>query len=242
MNELEQFVRTLDPAKRHEWAWDNYRRTIIGLIEKFDLRRVIEVGGGRSPYFTPEQIDDLRLDYTVNDISQRELDRIESNHYRTVCADISKERVSGKYDLIFSKMVYEHVTDNQASMENQFSMLNDGGIALHFHPVLFASPFIINLLLPEVITSHVLRLVAPRRHDDDVPKFPARYSWCFATEKQRRRLLDIGFAEVQLVPFFGHNYYEKFPLIRSLSRWVSSRCAARDIRSLASYCYTICRK
>ena len=56
----------------------------------------------------------------------------------------------------------------------------------------------INKLIPETLSTKTLRLVyggsIPR------PKFPARYSWCFATSKVDAMLSDIGFGEIRIMP------------------------------------------
>jgi hypothetical protein len=48
------------------------------------------------------------------------------------------------------------------------------------------------------------------------PKFPAHYSWCFATAKTSDMLRTVGFTETQVIPFYGHIYYDKIPLAKQL--------------------------
>ena len=70
---LEGFFRELAPDWHSQWAWDNYEETILGLTQKFGLRRVCEIGGGRDPLFTAEQAKRRGIDLIVNDIDAGEL-------------------------------------------------------------------------------------------------------------------------------------------------------------------------
>ena len=38
-----------------EWAWANYKRVVSGLCDRFSSRRLIEIGGGRDPLFSPRR-------------------------------------------------------------------------------------------------------------------------------------------------------------------------------------------
>ena len=73
-------------------------------------------------------------------------------------------------------------------------------------------------------------------------KFPARYSWCFASEKITRRLVGLGFEGAAIVPFFGHGYYKSIPILRSIEN-VYRRFARRAaIKPCTSYAYTIVQR
>jgi SAM-dependent methyltransferase len=86
----------------------------------------------------------------------------------------------GRYDLVISRMVMEHVRDAARAWANMANLLAPGGVALAFHPTLYAQPFVINWLIPERLTAPVLKLFFSDRHDGDSPKFPARYDLCIA--------------------------------------------------------------
>jgi hypothetical protein len=62
----------------------------------------------------------------------------------------------------------------------------------------------------------------------------------------RPMLSAIGFREIIVQPFYGHRYYEKFPIIRSLFCDAHERFTAlarqKDWRKLASYAYIAVRK
>src|SRR5919109_994555 len=70
------------------WGWDNYTRVIRHLAATYGARRLLEIGGGRSPHFAPAELADMGVELTVNDISANELVRLPAV-YRTVCFDIA---------------------------------------------------------------------------------------------------------------------------------------------------------
>jgi hypothetical protein len=189
-----------------------------------------------------DEIERMAVRYTINDICAAELDRAPpwaaKAHFDIAGAVPSDVR----YDLMFSRMVFEHVKDVGGAYRNIYKLLDEGGICVNFHPTLFAPPFVVNYLLPEGLSQVVLRHAFPHRRPDAVPKFPAHYNWCFSTKRVRARIADIGFSEVVVVPFYGHGYFEGVPLLRTLDRWVSERARLHDFRYLTSYAYTIVRK
>ncbi|WP_262984823.1 hypothetical protein [Sphingomonas daechungensis] len=99
---------------------------------------------------------------------------------------------------------------------NVFNVLKPGGAAFHLIPTLFASPFVINRIFPERLSSKLLELLTPRREIS--PKFPAYYSACHGdTRKMRKMFKDIGYSRVEIRNFYGHFYYEKIPVRASWS-------------------------
>ena len=237
-----EFVEFLTPGRDNVWAFENFPQVIRSAVDYFQPSHLFEVGGGRSPSFSLEEIGQYSVRYTVNDVSQSELDRAPEGYTSTLCADVSKVLPDIECDLIFSRMVFEHIEDNLSNLENQLAILSPGGVAIHFHPVLYSFPFVLNRLAPESLTTKVLQRVHSNRNHDEKPKFPAHYHWCKATEKQRERVLSLGFSDVALVPFWGHRYYNKFPPLHKLNVAFAAELADRDVRGLASYCYTIVQK
>jgi SAM-dependent methyltransferase len=237
----------LGVENKDTWGWDNYDRVIRHLATSFGARRLIEIGGGRAPLFAPQALADMGAELTVNDISPTELARLPAT-YRTACfdiaGDVSKSAVErNAYDLAFSKMVFEHVADGRQAWENLHRILAPGGVAIAFIPTLFALPFVINKLLPDDFAEKLIKLINRERRDDTSPVFPARYSWSFAIERWLRPMLaNIGYREVMVVPFYGHVYYRRFPVLRDLHAAFTRLARRRDWRLFASYAYIVVRK
>lgn len=241
MTSLSEFVDTIDVTPSHPWSWANYRPIIEKAISHFDAKSVLEMGGGRMPLFKPEEITERGLTYVINDIDQSELDLMDPGYKgvaQTMCADITQFPQDQTFDLIISKMVYEHVKDNRLNLHNQLQMLNPGGMIIHFHPVLYSFPFVVNWLMPVKASRKLMDML----YGKSLLKFPAYYDRCRATPKAEAKIRDIGYDEVQLIPIWGHAYYRHVPPLHRFQAKLSERLAENDARALATYCFTMARK
>jgi SAM-dependent methyltransferase len=242
---LESALAPLGVENSDEWGWDNYPRVVRHLAKTFDARRMLEIGAGRRPLFGVDELRNLNAELTVNDISADELARLPTG-YRQACFDIAGNAVDaqiGMIDLAFSRMVFEHVDDARKAWSNVKALLAPGGVALAFVPTLFALPFTINWLLPNDLGESIAHSLDHTRTQEDNPVFPARYHWCFTLNgPMHRRLEDVGFAEVLIVPFYGHRYYRNFPLIRDVHRGFTAAARKFDLRLFSTYAYIIVRK
>ena len=244
---LEQFFAgaNFNVTPRWSWPFKNFRGTVTGLARHFALTSLCEVGGGRIPLLQQETVGELGADYAICDISQAELDRAPGWLSKVQC-DIGASDLQGlkrnQYDLMFSHMVMEHVRDVRQAYVNTFQLLREDGIVINFHPTLYALPFVVNRMAPEDLTRPLLQLLDKSRDDTGRPKFPAYYSWCVSTARAERMIRAIGFREVFILPFWGHAYFDRVPLLRDLGRTMAAAAESRQIRSLSSYAYTIARK
>lgn len=242
--------RDVDDADRPgSWAWaqNHFKEHIRRLIEARRARRVMEIGGGRWPMFSADEIAALGVRYVVNDISDREL-AIAPRYADKACFDIAEPdeaRINPyreQHNVIFSKMVFEHVRDTRKAYRNIQRLLAAGGACLNFHPVLFCPPFVINALLPERLSRRVLKFFVPIRTNDGIPKFPAWYDRCRVSPRIREEIRAIGFRRVWQIPFYYHGYFRKIPGLYQLDRALSRCAERRDWQALASYCYTVAVK
>lgn len=246
-------LRRLGYDSRELWAWDNYHASVLGFAghcraagrHENGIVRALEIGGGRAPLMTPREAESAGIAYTINDIDAREL-AMGPAEFAKVQFDIAgavDPSLRSRYDLIFSRMVMEHVRDAARAWSNMFELLAPGGVALAFHPTLYAPPFVINWLAPEALTAPVLRLFFSDRHDGDTPKFPARYDLCTTDpnviEPALRRA---GFRHALSAPFWGDRYFRHLPGVRGVNDALSALAEARDWRLMTSYAYTIAGK
>lgn len=241
-DEIEAYLTSLtggDVTSRD--AWQNYKQIVLELSRG---RKVLEVGAGRRPLFSEQEIRDYNIDYHANDAYESELARIDfevETHVFNMCADVP-EALKGQFDFIFSKMVQEHVPDGASFYRNIGLLLKDGGFCLNFHPTLFSLPFVINVILPEATSRRVLRFFFPHRNDDEIPKFPATYAYCYSGPRNVQRVRDRGFSNVRIIPFYHHRYFEKIPLLRQIDDAISALARRRSWRWLSSYAYTVAQK
>ena len=192
-----------------------YHRLVLELINRYQLHRVCDVGGGAHPTLSLEEVRARNLDYTLLDISAIELGKAPLG-YAKVQADISvrNERGPKGFDLITSTMLAETRQERRSFIAMSVTC-SDQGIACHFFPTLYALPLLVNSLMPERLSSQLLHWFNPV--DATHLKFPAYYSWCRGpSRRQIRRLEDLGYTVLSYHGFFGHDYYLRVPLLKGL--------------------------
>lgn len=234
-------------TRRSESAWQELKPTLRRILQTLPARTVLEIGGGRHPFFSVAEARQLGFKLTVNDLDAQELEHAPGEFDRLVLditADLDRSSdVPGPFDLIFSRMVFEHVRDARKAWTNVHRMLQPGGVGFAFVPTLYSPPFILNRLIPEALTSRMLRILDRTRNPDDIPKFPAFYDGCRARESAIAPMLtEIGFREVCVVPFFGTPYFPAIPVLRDVARVFDRAIEKRDWRMFASYAYITARK
>jgi SAM-dependent methyltransferase len=241
-------MEDLAPHWHSDWAHANYRRTVETLARRLGLTRLCEIGGGRDPLFTPQEAAEAGISLTVNDISASEL-ALAPEGFDTACFDICGD-LSGtgaapeSFDLMFSRMVFEHLPDVPAAWRNIHTLLKPGGVGFAFFPTLYGWPFLLNHMIPESVSRAILRAVDPSRSDDGGdPKFPALYDWCYGDGKVLRPMLEqSGFREILVVPFWGHGYLRRFPVLRNLSDLVDVATAKARFAKATTYAFVLVRK
>lgn len=223
-----------------------FHGALIDLITRAGAKYICDIGGGANPELTVTEVEDLRLRYTVLDVSPVELDKSD-DRYNKFVADIAgpvppKENA---FDLVFSRMLAEHVADAEAFHRNVFHMLKPNGFAFHFFPTLYALPFTLNWLLPERLSTSLLLVVNPTRDLNGYQaKFPAWYRRCEGpTPRQVRWLENIGFEVVDFVGIFGHNgYYSRLPFMLNIHQKISAFLCRHRVAWQTSFAYVLLRK
>jgi SAM-dependent methyltransferase len=224
-------------------AYTSYDATLKGLIESNNCRSICEVGGGANPALPLEYVTARRLKYYLLDIAPGELAKAPPG-YEKIVADISGETVptGGPFDLVFSKMLAEHVRDARRFHRNVYELLRPGGVAFHFFPTLYALPLLANRLLPERLSAFAQRLFSPRDPVRDA-KFPAYYRWCRGpTKAQIRRFENLGYLVEEYDGYFGHGYYDRVPFVRSLHRLLVAALVRFPVPWFTSVAYLILRR
>lgn len=227
----------IEAEKNWETSMLGYGDVLKGIVASCPEADILELGAGRRPSFTLEEMPSTVRSYTVNDISAEELALLPDG-YDMACFDVSGDasNFSDHYDIVFSRFLAEHVADGEAMHRNVHQVLRDGGVAFHLIPTLYAVPFVINKFFPERMTSLILKVFSPRRAIN--PKFPAHYSMCYGDPQRMKRLLTaIGYKRVEIQNFYGHFYYEKIPVLRSVHRRFSEFAARRNWTHLSTYAY-----
>jgi SAM-dependent methyltransferase len=240
-------VREFDAKRNSSHAWKDFSGVVRRIMSQESISDVMELGAGRAPSFDSSVLQELGVTYCSNDISQRELD-LGPSWTKKARFDLCSQdpeavrQFAQSSDLVFSKMLMEHVPDYRAAYRNISTILRTGGISIAFHPVLFSVPFVANRLLPEHLSVAILKAVFPNRNDDEKPKFPAVYSGCRISSSVRQAIMAEGFRSVQQIPFWGHSYYRKFPIIRSIHAGSSLAIERAGLTTFATYVFTVAVK
>jgi SAM-dependent methyltransferase len=224
-------------------ARKDFKRIVRELCASYESPDILEVGGGAKPLFARDAWPDNLSSYTINDVSQKELDQAPPD-FRKACFDICDitEEFTERFDVIFSKYVAEHVPDGEKMHQNVYRMLRPGGVAFHFFPTLYSLPFLVNWSIPESVSRAALFLMSPVRRGSK-RKFPALYSGCAgSTERIREQIRSAGFSHVEVIRFYEHDYLKEIPLLRSVEgAWVAA-IKRSGISHLGSYAYVIARR
>ncbi|AZO77902.1 MULTISPECIES: methyltransferase domain-containing protein [unclassified Bosea (in: a-proteobacteria)] len=245
---LESFFAGLQPDWHSSWAWDHYEATILALMHQFGLQRLCEIGGGRDPLFTVEEARRYGLDLVVNDIDAGEL-ALTPDGLRTACFDIAGDLsepdiARGGFDMMVSRMVFEHVHDVERAWSNIHALLAPGGIGLAFFPTLWAPVFALNHILPKKASHAIVQALYPARRDGgNAPFFPAYYDRCRGSSAALEPMLQrAGFRDIHIQAFWGHEYFKRMPGLRGLDAAFNQLAAKADWRFVTTYAYVVVRK
>ena len=233
----------IEQHKRGIAAFNTYLSRLRELVGAYEAPRILELGGGRKPSFTLAELPSNVSSYTVNDISAEEL-ALTAPEYEKAQFDVVGDigDFAGKFDIVFSRTLMEHVRDGEAMHRNVYKLLKPGGAAFHLGPTLYAAPFVLNKILPEVLSRKALLSFFPHRRTE-YPKFPAYYSWCYGNrEKMEAMLRRVGYRSVEVTNFYGHNYFKKIPLVRELDRAFSALAARKEWSTFGSFVHIVVRK
>ncbi len=224
--------------------WDGFEDRVVEIVAASGATEVGELGGGANPTVAITDRVNRPIELTVLDISAEELAKSPPG-VRTVCADLCAEQppVRERFDLVFSRMLCEHVPSGARFHRNCRAALRPGGYAVHFFPTVTALPFVVNRALPEAVGERVVEAILPsRRRGGRHSKFPAYYRWCWGpTPKQLARYRSVGFDVVSYDAGIGHNYYEKVPLLRTLERAKSRLLLDHPSPWLTAYALVVLR-
>jgi len=208
-------------------------RRVIEALRPPGTTAALEIGPGAEPLFTPPP---WGWRYVVNDISPDALARLGPGYepfHADICGDVSAH--AGRFDLIFSCHVAEHLDDGLAFYRNQFLLLKPGGRFVRLHPVLFAPPFAANLLLPDRLGRWTVQTLLPHRRAQR-SVWPARYRWCTALRREEARRRAVGFRHVACIVGYHHHYVRHVPLLAPLNERLCDAFTAADLRPMAAYC------
>jgi len=168
---------------------------------------IIELGGGANPVLKEEIVTLRKFNYLVIDTSKEELQKATGEYFTRIHTDIEKTDVEYKADLIISKMVLEHIPNPNIFHQSIFNLLKNNGSVIHFYATLYNIASISNILLPEFISSYLVKRIQKRDATTEA-KFPAFYRKCFGpTKNQIDYFNNLGYNITQFNGYLGHHYF-----------------------------------
>ncbi|PVW15132.1 methyltransferase domain-containing protein [Marixanthomonas spongiae] len=228
-------------------GWEKAPELLLQLIETYNAQKVLEIGSGANPTLTPDIVSKSGITYTTNDVSGEELlkaSKVYSTWKADLCTPDIAENHSEKYQLIFSRMVNEHIKDGETYYKNLYDLLEPNGVTAHCFSTLYALPFLVNRILPENFTDKLLNFFNPRTDRHQHEKFPAYYSWSRGpSRKSIKRFEALGFEVIEYIGFFGHGYYrKKVPFLDYLEQKKAHWLVKNPVPALTGYAYIVLKK
>jgi 2-polyprenyl-6-hydroxyphenyl methylase/3-demethylubiquinone-9 3-methyltransferase len=168
--------------------------------------RVLDVGSGAEPTI-PTDMRPEGTHYVGLDISKHELDRAPGGSYdETVVADLTGfvPALEGRFDLVVSFQVLEHVRPLDRAVENMRRYLRDGGAMVSR----LSGGRSVSALLNRLIGHRGAMVLEGRlRGRDPASVFPAEYDRC--TSVALRGMLS-GWSEAKVIPQHTGALYFQF--------------------------------
>jgi len=229
---------------RSEVLWNSYRQLIIDLIDNNNCNNICDLGGGANPFLDEKIIRKNGLNYSILDISKKELEKA-PNTYNKLNKDISSVKcdIKNQFNLVFSRFLAEHIKDAEMFHFNVNKLLVKGGIAVHLFPTLYSLPFIANKVIPEGLSTKLLNILRPRDNYQNA-KFPAYYNWCRGPyKKQIERFIKQKYEILEYRGGFGHHgYYQKLKIFEKLHDIKTNHLLKHPNPYFTSYALVILKK
>jgi 2-polyprenyl-3-methyl-5-hydroxy-6-metoxy-1,4-benzoquinol methylase len=191
---------------------DFYERLLPSLLRPG--QRVLDVGGGKHPAIALQTKRELGLRVVGLDVSGTELAQAPPGAYDAiVVGDVAAVDIPGKYDLMFSRSVIEHVADPRAAMANMASAMAPGGTMAHVVPCRNAPFTILNRWLGNDTARRLLFAIYPEKADHS--GFRAYYREC-TPARLARICRECGLEIDRIVPYYNSGYASFFAPLYTL--------------------------
>jgi SAM-dependent methyltransferase len=192
---------------RYQEPWEApFQQRLTNLLRPGQT--ILDVGAGRKPTLSPDRRP-KDCTYVGLDISADELAAAPVGSYdETWVADVT-ERVSGlegRFDIVVSWQVLEHVRPLEAAFDNFYAYLRPGGHFVGQFSGMYSYFGLANRLIPHRLTAWLVDRFTERSSNS---VFPAHYHRC--RESALRSIL-APWARADIVPrFTGAPYLRSFP-------------------------------
>ena len=185
---------------------DFHEQVLPSLLKKG--LRILDVGGGKHPAISLQTKQELGLHIVGLDVSETELAQAPTGAYDAiVVGDAAAVEIPGRYDLVFSRSVFEHVAEPHAAFANLAGVLAPGGIMAHVVPCRNAPFAILNRWLGNRAARRLLFTIFPEKEDHS--GFEAHYRDCTPAHFERM-CRESGLEVVRIIPYYNSGYASFF--------------------------------
>ena len=200
---------------------------------------VLDVGSGRRPTI-PVDARPIGVRYVGLDISSDELRAAPPGSYdETHVADVETPlpELAGRFDLIVSWQVLEHVRDMAATLSTLQGYLRPKGVMVLEFTGKWSIPGVLGRIVPARLGRWGLVHLVRRRPEGI---FPAHFDHCSASEL---RAFLAGASDIRIEPrFSGAGYFRRVPLLGRLWSRLEDLMIRGDHDDLASYYLVVARR
>jgi ubiquinone/menaquinone biosynthesis C-methylase UbiE len=157
-----------------------YKYRVAEMLNSGPGQVVLDVGGGKDCPFLP-YLDDPAAHLIVTlDCSEEQLRRNQLDNRIVVDAALHGLPIRDRSaDLVVSRSVVEHISDNNAFFENCARALRPGGTMIHAFPGRFAPFALMNQVLPNRLARRLIDYFLPEWIEDGNYGFVAFYNRCY---------------------------------------------------------------
>lgn len=202
-------------------------------------QRILDVGSGANPFLPPDKRPS-GVHYVGIDIDGAELAKAPEGWYdesEVADATVRSEGLVGRFDLIVSNQVFEHVKPLSAVLENMRAYLAPGGVMVTKFSGTFSIFALVNRMVPHRLAVWGLHTFLG---DDPERVFPAHYDHCW--DSAVRRLM-ASWSEVDILPLYmGAEYLSFLRPAQALYLGAEEWWTQRDMRNLAAYYVVTARR
>jgi 2-polyprenyl-3-methyl-5-hydroxy-6-metoxy-1,4-benzoquinol methylase len=200
------FATRLVPQSAQDGPVD-FRDNVLPSLLASGLR-VLDVGGGKYPAISPLTKREKDLHVVGLDVSEAELAQAPAGAYDSVIVgDVGRVHIPGKYDLVFSRTLMEHVADPPAAIANLAGALLPNGFMAHVVPCRNAPFAMLNRALGNRLSRSILFAVFPEKKTNS--GFRAYYREC-TPARLSRLCRDSGLHVAQVIPYYNSDYTSFF--------------------------------
>jgi hypothetical protein len=194
---------------------------------------VLELGGANRPLLSKTEVGyyiGIDVDNNV---------RHENIYHKYYCESVELFNPEINADLILSKYLLEHVSDNEKTFHNVEKWLNFGGSALHIMPLGFHPFSLCNKIIGNKYAKKLIPLLRPG--SESVTGYKAYYNMC--DSHSLNRLMKKSMYNYKVKYFFGaDDYFSFFFPLAVVIHFFNRACNVFRLNIFASNAVLILRK